>query len=241
MPRTDLWTEAQDATVRRHYGRLHPDHVLRLVNQRGPRRNLPALRLRAQRLNAGGIPPGYGVIHDIFASTNGAAFQRAVDQAKADGVHKQLLHARGRPHIAPHAWIDEYQAEILRQYEHPTNLEANGWVTTADLATELDVPSVWITSYALKVRGRLGKAFGACRRYRAVSRVGRPLLWHPDDAEQLMRLHGTYVKQRYATLRRTHSSRTQTVQAPRTTHKATRAARTPVRTTQNTPVPSSRV
>lgn len=241
MPRTDLWTEAQDATIRRHYGRLHPDHVLRLVNQRGPHRNLPALRLRAQRLDAGGIPTGYGVIHDIFASTNGDAFQRAVDQAKADGVHKQLLHVRGRPHIAPDTWIAEYQAQILRQYEQPAHLEADGWITTAELAARLAVPPAWITSYALKVRGRLGKAFATCRRYRAVARVGRPLLWHPEDADHLVRAHGGYVKQRHATLRRTHSSRTQTTHTPRSTHKPNRNTRTPTRTTQTTRVPSDRV
>lgn len=193
MPRAPAWTPDQLTALRRWYNRKPLPWIQKVLSQKGPPRNIPAIKLQAQKHGlADVLPPGYGRLVDAHHKRMGAnqgATRAIINAAKRDGVHKQLKHMRGRPHIAPNTWIDAYQAALIQQrdLEHDTR----DWWTTTMLADALGVRRHHITdAIAAGVRGTFARDVRACRRARLTNTTGRPWRWHPTDCEALVAKHG---------------------------------------------------
>jgi len=193
MPRPPAWTPDQVTALRRWYNRKPLTWIQKVINQKGPPRSIAAIKCHAQKHGfADVLPPGYGRLVDAHHKREGplaGATRAIIEAAKRDGVHKQLRHMRGRPHIAPNTWIDAYQANLIHQrdLEHDTR----HWWTTTMLADALAIPKQHIIDAATrKIRGSFARDLTACRRERLLNTTGRPWRWHPTDCEALVTKHG---------------------------------------------------
>ena len=186
------WTPQQHDALKRWYNRKPLTWIQRMLSRKGPPRTTQAIKLQAQKRGyADTLPPGYGRLVDAHHKREGSfagAARAIVQAAKKDGVHKQLPHFRGRPHIAPTAWIDAYQTNLIRDrdLEHDTR----HWWSTTTLADVIGVPRHHLTDALNRpIKGTFARDVRACRRERLMHARGRPLRWHPSDCRALAEKH----------------------------------------------------
>jgi len=197
MPRPPEWTQAQLNTLRRHWNRQPTHRILQLINKRGPTRTARAMHVKAQKLTLGDRdPPRTARLVDVHAracGTHYGASPTVLRDAKRDGVLKQLHHTRGRPYIVPQWWADAYLERLLN--DSNTVNDSTSWYTTTELATALGVTNRRLNSIKhYNHRDPLGIALQSARTRRVQHETGRPVYWHPEDAQAIIRRFGVIRK-----------------------------------------------
>ena len=193
MTRRHPWTPEQNDALKRWYNRKPLTWIQSVLNTKGAPRTIQAIKLQAQKRGiADTLPRGYGRLVDAHHKRCGrspGATHAIIQAAKKDGVHKQLKHMRGRPHIAPNAWIDQYLNNLLEEREKAHSI--SGWWSTQELAQALGVAPYALTDASNgKVKGSFARDVRACRREKLMNTVGRPLRWEPEACERLVARYG---------------------------------------------------
>lgn len=197
MPRPPRWTPEQLATIKRHWNRQTPERILALVNKRGPTRTLRAMHVKANKLQLGDRDPPRTArlveVHARACGTHYGASPTVIRDAKRDGVLTQLHHVRGRPYIVPQWWADQYLDRLLNDSD--TVNDSTDWYTSTELANALGMTNKRLNSIKhYNHRDPLGIALQSARTRRAMHECGRPVYWHPEDAQAIIRRFGVIRK-----------------------------------------------
>lgn len=195
--RAPRWTPAEDALLKRLYGR-HPHHVIAtsLHKHHGVQRAPTAIPQRAGRLGLKpDIPRGYTRLVDAHDKRNGAhvgASQSIVRAARRAGVAKKANHVQAHPWIAPTTWVNDWLAHhyaVTLPGQAADDATAADWLPTSEVARRLGLSPTHAAYKLLRQRGRLRKLAQNVRHMRLPHRVGRPYVWHPGDVEELVRAY----------------------------------------------------